>query len=250
VGRGKLYHEWVWVPGKNGRSTCIRCLMGSKVRPVAGCKPIMKGFFGWVSKVRALGHVLAVTRGKEVPLLSYCKLCGKYAERTGQGFNEGCFGKPKNKNAKHKLKKMSDGKHPDGGGLLGEVVGKQFWAAVEAGEVGGGTVFRPKVGVLSWDAGVVQGVASGSGGNFLLCEPCGAGASGSGSSGAGYAFGGEPCGVGGTSGSGWAEPCGAGASGSGSSGAPWEVIEDSGAGDGGVCSGDEEVAALWWEDCM
>jgi hypothetical protein len=232
-GQGSVHHEWVWVRGR--RFTCIKCLMGSRVRPVGGCKPVSNGFLGWVRRVRDLGHVLVVTRGSEVPLLSYCKLCGKYAERTGQGLNEGCFGKPKNKNAKYKLKKMMEGKHPDGGGLLGDVVGRHFWAAVDAGVCGGGTVFRPKVGGLSWDAGVVQSVASDSSGNFLVCEPCGVGEVG----------GGEPCGVG-TSGSGGPGPCGAGASGSGEA-VPWEDVASGTGGD--VLSGDEEVAALWW-DCM
>ncbi len=229
-GRIKLYHEWVWVPGKSGRYTCIRCLMGSKVRPLVGCKPVSQGFLGWVNKVRSLGHLLVVTRGSEVPLLSYCKLCGKYAERAGQGLNEGCYGEPKNKNARYKLKKMVGGKHPDGGARLGEVVGKAFWEAVAAGS--GGNVFRPKEGLLSWDAGVVQGRASDSGNvNVLLCGPCGVGTSGS-SGGGVWGVGTGPCGAG-ASGSGVREPCGAGASGSG----------------GDVFSGDEEVADLWWGDC-
>ncbi len=124
-------------------------------------------------------------------------------------------------------------------------MGRGFWDAVAAGD--GGSVFRPKVGLLSWDAGVVQGVASGSGlENFLLCEPCGVDTSGL----VGSALGGVsgPCGAGGASGSGGGEPCGAGASGSGR--VPWEGLA-SGTGVGGeVYSGDEEVADLWWRDCM
>ncbi len=202
----------------------------------------MKGFLGWEGKVQALGHVLAVTRGSEVPLLSYCKVCERYAERTGQGLSTECYGKPGNKNAKRKLKRMLDGKHPKDNVRLGEELGTSFWEAISAGAEVGGTVFRPKVGELSWDADV-QGGASDSIGNVLLCEPCGAGASGIGSV---WGDGGEPCGVGDTSGpgGGLVGPCGADASGP-VGGEPWEAGGASGSGD--VLSGDEEVAALWWE---
>ncbi len=108
---------------------------------------------------------------------------------------------------------------------MGEEVGKEFWEAVREGVVngGGGRVGRVREGVLPLDAGGVQGGASGSSDNIFVCEPCGAGASGSGGVVAG--------------------PCGAGASGLGA-GEPWEVAGASGSGD--VCTGDEEVAALWW----
>jgi hypothetical protein len=191
--------------------------------------------------VEGLGHSLVVTSGDEVPLLSYCLTCGRYAEKTGQGLRIGCEGEPKNKMGKFRLKRMMDGKHPEDDRRLGGVVPGRVWRA-------GGLL---KGDGLPWDVGDVQG-ASGSSGNFLAVGPCGAVASGS------VVVGVEPCGavasgshrgerVGGPCGAGasgfrvLAGPCGAGASGSGGVW-PWEP-------DGlgpTVRPEEEEVAAEWW----
>ena len=226
-------------------------------RKVWGCRPLGEGFCGWRRGVEERGHSLVVTRGEEVPLLSYCLLCGKYAERTGQGLKEGCKGKPKNKMARFRLKKMMEGKHPEDGRCLGNRVA----GGVLGGSVGshGGVAGGHGSGEgLPWDAGGVQGCASGSGNVLAFLGPCGAGASGpdgflglgpcgAGASGPGSVA--RPCGAS-ASGSrvgrsvGWADPCGAGAS--GAVGVwPWEP--DSGHGE--VQPEEEEVAREWWSVC-
>ena len=224
-----------------------------------------EGFSGWLRLVEERGHSLVVTRGEEVPLLSYCLLCGKYAEKAGQGLKEGCKGKPKNKMAKYRLKRMTEGKHPEVDRKLGGRVPGKVWESTVGplgkwsgggGEcVAGGVVKEFGMAGLPWDAGSVQGGASGSGNLLFFLEPCGAGASGSdsfcrffepcgaGASGSGGGTGSGPCGAG-ASGytrvgrlAGWTDPCGAGAS--GAVGVwPWEP--DSG--HGGEQPEAEEVA--------
>ncbi len=99
-----------------------------------------EGFHGWLGQVEKLGRSLVVTRGEEVPLLSYCLLCGKYAEKTGQGLKEVCGGKPSSKMAKHRLKRMMVGKHPEVGRKLGDRVPGKVWKGT-GGPLRGGLGF-------------------------------------------------------------------------------------------------------------